>query len=200
MWELFWAGTEVSALEKTALVAKLGSGESTRTEYADGTEGYTYHLARGEVGTPPSGGISSTAVVALPPDAVRELCRGVVGVANQIIGRRLVVLRLVRGPEVLHGAGRDWVRSRRVGIGGRVRLGVSRPIVVWRGRLVVEPVCLRGSVSCLHYDLVWMGRRGVKVPRLLRRELRRRGERKSGGDATDGDLRGEKGETWKSDP
>ena len=155
----------------------------------------TYHLARSEVGTPPSRGVGGTTVVTLPPDAVREFCRGVVGVTNQIIGRGLVVLRLVRGPKVLHGAGRDWIGSRRVRIGGRVRLGVSRAIVVWRGRLVVEAVRLRGSVSCLHYDLVWMGRRGVKVPRLLRRELRRRGEKKSGGEATDGDILGEKGET-----
>jgi hypothetical protein len=50
MWELLWAGTEMSTFEKTAFVAE--------------------NFSRGEVGTSPSGGVSSTAVVALPPDAV----------------------------------------------------------------------------------------------------------------------------------
>jgi len=137
--------------------------------------GDTYNFARREVGTPPSGGVSGATVVALPPYAVCELGRGIIGVADQIVGWRRVVLGLVRRPEILHWAGGDWVGSRGVGIGRRVRLGVSRAVVVWRGRLVVEAVSFRGSVSCLHYDLIWMGRRGVKVPRLLRRELGRRG-------------------------
>lgn len=139
----------------------------------------TYHFSRSEVGTSPSGGVSGTTVVALSPDTVCELSRCIVSVADQIIGRGLVVLRLVRRSKVLHGAGGDWVGSRGIGIRGRVRLGVSRAVVVWRRRLVVEAVCFRSGVPCLHYDLIWMGRRGVKVPRLLRRELERRGEKKS---------------------
>jgi len=146
-------------------------------EYARRTEG-TYHFARGEVGTSPSGGVSGATVVALSSDAVSQLCCSVVSVADQIIGRGLIVLRLVRSPKVLHGAGRDWVGSRGVGIRGRVGLGVSRAVIMWRGRLVVETVCLGGGVPCLHYDLIWVGRRGVKVPLLLRRELERRGEKK----------------------
>ena len=63
---------------------------------------------------------------------------------------------------------------------------------------MVETVCLGGGVPCLHYDLIWVGRRGVKMPLLLRRELERGGERRK--DATGGDLHGERGETWKSDP
>jgi hypothetical protein len=46
---------------------------------------------------------------------------------------------------------------------------------MWRGRLVVETVCLGCGVPCLHYDLIWMGRRGIKVPGLLRREMGRGG-------------------------
>jgi hypothetical protein len=49
---------------------------------------------------------------------------------------------------------------------------------MWRGRLVVETVRFGGGVPCLHYDLIWVGRRGVKVPLLLRRELEGRGEKK----------------------
>ena len=45
---------------------------------------------------------------------------------------------------------------------------------------MVETVCLGGGVTCLHYDLIWVGRRGVKVPLLLRRELERGGEKKRG--------------------
>jgi len=133
----------------------------------------TYNFARGEVGTPPSRGVGGTTVVTLPPDAVCELGRGIISVANQIVGRRLVALGLVRRPEILHWTRRDWVGSRGVGIGGRVRLRVSGAIVMGRGRLVVEAVCFRGGVSCLHYDLIWVGRRGVKVPRGLGRELRK---------------------------
>lgn len=57
----------------------------------------------------------------------------VVGVADQIIGRGLVVPILVKRPGVLHGARRDWVGSRGIGIGGRVGLGVSRTVAMWLG-------------------------------------------------------------------
>ena len=43
----------------------------------------------------------------------------------------------------------------------------------------METVSFGGSVSCLHYDLIWMGRGGIKMSRLLRRELERRSEKKS---------------------
>ena len=190
MWELFWAGTEVSTLEKTTLVAKLASGRSARDKNMHTGQRETYDFARSEVGTPPGRGVSGSAVVTLSPDAVCELGRGIVGVANQIIGRGLVVLGLVRGSEILHWAGRDRVGSRGVRVGGRVRLGVSRAIVVWRGRLVVEAVCLRGGVSCLHYDLIRVGRGRVKVPGLLRRELERRGEQESEGTRLKGTCMG----------
>ena len=36
MWELFWAGAEMSALKKTAFVTKLANSESTSAEYARG--------------------------------------------------------------------------------------------------------------------------------------------------------------------
>ena len=39
----------------------------------------------------------------------------------------------------------------------------------------MKAISFRGGVPCLHYDLIWMGRRGVKVPRGLGRELGRRG-------------------------
>jgi hypothetical protein len=143
----------------------------------------TYDFARSEVGTSPGGGVSGTTVVTLSPDTVCELGGGVVSVANEVVCLRLVVLGLVRRPEVLHWTGGDRVGSRGVGIGGRVRLGVSRAVVVWRRRLVVETVSLGGGVSCLHYDLIWVGRRGVKVPLLLLgRGLERRGERGEGRD------------------
>lgn len=32
---------------------------------------------------------------------------------------------------------------------------------------MVEAVCFGGSVTCLHYDLIWVGRRGIKMPLLL---------------------------------
>ena len=170
----------------------------------------TYDFTRGEVGTPPSGGVSGTTIVAFSPDAVRELGRRVISVTDEIIGRSLVVLRLVRRPKVLHGARGDWVGGRGISVGRRVRLGVPRAVVMWRGRLMVETVGFGGSVSCLHYDLIWMRRRGIKVPllllllllRLLLRELERGGGVRRGRrtDATDGYLRGGRGETWKSDP
>ena len=46
---------------------------------------------------------------------------------------------------------------------------------------MVEAVCLGGGVTCLHYDLIWVGGRGVKVPLLLRRELDRGVRRKEKG-------------------
>ena len=192
MRELLWAGTEMSAFKKTALVAELGSGESMRTETRGGWKD-TYHFSWGEVGPPPSGGISGTTVVALSPDTVSQLGCCVVGVADQIIGRGLIVLRLVRRPKVLHGVGRDWVGSRGIGIRRRVCLGVSRAIVMWRGRLVVKTVRFGGGVPCLHYDLIWMGRRGIKVPLLLRRELERRGEKKREGTRLTGTYMGRGG-------
>ena len=137
----------------------------------------TYNFSRSKIGTPPSGSVGGTTVVTLPPDTVCELGGGIVSVANQIIGRRLIVLGLVRGPEILHWAGRDRVGGGRVRIGGRVRLRVSGAIVMGRGRLVVEAVCFRSGVSRLHYDLIWVGGRGVKVPRRLGRELKRGGEK-----------------------
>jgi hypothetical protein len=143
----------------------------------------TYDFARSEIGTSPGGGVSGTTVVTLSPDTVCEFGGGVVSVANEVVCLRLVVLGLVRRPEVLHWTGGDRVGGRGVGIGGRVRLGVSRAVVVWRRRLVVETVSLGGGVSCLHYDLIWVGRRGVKVPLLLLgRGLERRGERGEGRD------------------
>jgi hypothetical protein len=52
---------------------------------------------------------------------------------------------------------------------------------MWRGWLVVEPVGFGGSVTCLHYDLIRMGRGGIKVPlRLLRKLGRGRVRRKAG--------------------
>ena len=173
MRELLWAGAKVSALKKTALVAKLASGESAGAEWARAGLRDTYNFTRSEVGAPPSGGVGGTTVVTLPPDTVCELGRGIVRVANQIIGGRLIVLGLVRRSEILHWAGRDRVGGRGVRIGGRVRLRVSGAIVMGRGRLVVEAVCFRSGVSCLHNDLIWVGRRGVKVPRRLGRELER---------------------------
>ena len=133
----------------------------------------TYDFTRSQVGTSPCGGVSGATVVTLPSDAVCKLGRGIVSVTDQIIGLRLVALRLVRGPKVLHGAGGDLVGSGGVRIGGRVRLGVSRAVVVWRGRLVVETVSFGGSVTCLHYDLIWVRGRGIKVPLGLLRELGR---------------------------
>ena len=41
----------------------------------------------------------------------------------------------------------------------------------------MEAVCLRCGVSCLHYDLIWMGRLGIKMPGLLRRKLERQSEK-----------------------
>ena len=139
----------------------------------------TYNFARSEVGTPPSRGVGGTTVVTLSPDTVCEFRRGIIGVADEIIGRGLVALGLVGRPEVLHWAGRDRVGGRGVRVGGRVRLGVSGAVVVWRGWLVVEAVCLRGGVTCLHYDLIWVRRRGIKVSGLLRRELERWGKKDS---------------------
>jgi hypothetical protein len=110
----------------------------------------TKHFTRGEVGTPPSGSVSGATVVALSSDTVCKLGRGIISVADHVIGRGRVALRLVRSSEVLHGARGDWVGSRGIRIGGRVRLGVSRPIVVWRRWLVVETVGFGGSVACLH--------------------------------------------------
>lgn len=139
----------------------------------------TYDFTRSKVGTSPSGGVSGATVVALPPDAVSKFGRSIVSVANQIVGLRLVALGLVRSSEVLHGAGGNLVGSRGVRIRGRIRLGVSGAVVVWRGRLVMKTVCFGGSVTCLHYDLIWVGRRGIEVPLLLLllllRELRRDG-------------------------
>jgi hypothetical protein len=123
-------------------------------------------FTRGQVRTSPGGGVSGATVVALPPDAVCKFGRCVVRVADQIIGRGLVVLGGVRRPEVLHGARGDLV-GRGVRIRRRIRLGVSIAVVMWRGRLVVETVRLGGSVTCLHYDLIRVGRWGIKVPLLL---------------------------------
>jgi hypothetical protein len=39
----------------------------------------------------------------------------------------------------------------------------------------VEAVSFRGGVSCLHDDLIWVGRWGVKMPLLLLRKVGRRG-------------------------
>jgi hypothetical protein len=40
MWELLWAGTEMSTFEKTAFVAELASNESTRAGCEQGMKGY----------------------------------------------------------------------------------------------------------------------------------------------------------------
>ena len=43
----------------------------------------------------------------------------------------------------------------------------------------MEAVSFRSGVSSLHYDLIWVGRRGVKMPRRLGRELGRGAEKES---------------------
>lgn len=155
MWELLWARAEMGAFEKTALVAK--------------------HFTRGKIGAPPGRGVGGTTIVAFPPDTVCKLCGGIISIPDHIIGWGLVALRLVGRPEVLHGARGDRVGGWGVGIGRRVRLGVSGPIVVRRGWLVVETVSFRGGVTCLHYDLIWVRGWRIKVPRLLLLLLREMG-------------------------
>ena len=58
---------------------------------------------------------------------------------------------------------------------------------------MVETVGLRGGVSCLHYDLIWVGRGRIKVPGLLGRELERRGEKESGRTRQKGTCMGRRG-------
>ena len=55
MRELFWAWTEMGALKKTTLVAKLCEEKGVKmAEYARGRPKDTYDFTRGEVGTSPS--------------------------------------------------------------------------------------------------------------------------------------------------
>ena len=105
----------MGALKKTALVAELAKNGLKTLNMRAGSKD-TYDFPRGEVGTSPSGGVSGATVVALPSDAVCQFCRCVVSITDQIIGRGWVVLGLVRTSELLHGAGGDLVRSRRIRI------------------------------------------------------------------------------------
>ena len=71
----------MSALKKTALVAKLARKGSKLVNMGVGRKD-TYDFARSEVRTSPGGGVSGTAVVALPSDAVCKLGSSIVSVAD----------------------------------------------------------------------------------------------------------------------